>query len=124
MANVWGPKANGTTGVMTEDDVLEFALAKANWRKTPLIEKAIRKGANYMFSHKGKGGGTSVKHQGKTVFHTTEAQGEATMFFTCADGMVASIVGVGEHAGKKSQTHTYRLIWHTTGWITPTVITT
>lgn len=125
MANVWGPKADGRTGAMTEADIKAFVLTKCNWRDSPNLSKAISKGANYMFNHKGKGGGTSLTHNGKTIFHTTEGGGECTFFFTCADGLVASIIGIGEHAGKSGQTHTYRLVWQTPGWVTTTkVITT
>jgi len=109
---------------MTEEDIVAFVLDKAQWRSSKVLLTAINKGANYMFNHDGKGGGTSLKYNGKTIFHTTEGGGECTFFFTNADGQIASIIGIGEHAGKSSQTHTYRLAWHTPGWQTVSVITT
>ena len=124
MAKVWGQRADGSTGVMTEDDIVAFALAKTHWRSSKPLDKALRNGAATMMNHVGRGGGTSLTYHGKTIFHSTENRGEATFFFTCADGQIASIIGIGEHAGKVKDTHTYRLHWHTVGWVTDPVITT
>jgi hypothetical protein len=123
MANVWGPKANGTMGVMTRAEIIQFALDKTGWRSTKPLLTALGKGADTMMNHNGSGGGTSLKFKGNTIFHSTEQFGEATFFFTCANGDVASIIGIGEHAGKKSETTKYRLQWKTDGWKTTPVIT-
>lgn len=116
MAVVWGPKTDGTTGAMTEEDVVAFASAKTMWQATPQVAKAFRNFANYMFNHTGAGGGTVHHFDGKMIFHATESRGEATLFFTNADGQIASIVGIGEHSGKNSQTKTYKLVWKTNRW--------
>ncbi len=120
MANVWGPKADGTNGVMTEDEIVAYLYQVSEWRsdapKGP-INKAFRNAANTMMNHKGKGGGTVYHFDGKTVFHSSENRGEATVFFTNKDGNVASIVGVGEHSGKKSETATYTLVWKSKSWV-------
>lgn len=124
MANIWGPKVSGQQGVMTEQDLIAFVNTNTGWRSSPNLLKAINKGYFYIQNHKGMGGGTSLRHDGKTIFHTTEGGGECTFFFTCADGIVASIIGIGTHSGKSSQTHTYSLAWHTPGWNTANSITT
>lgn len=122
MAVVWGPKANGKEGAMTEAEVISFLYTKSGWRQSDPITKAFRNAANYMFGHNGQGGGTKYHFNGKIVRHTTENHGETTIFFTC-DGNVASIVGVGEHSGPNKATKTYTLKWHSASW-QPNVIKT
>ena len=120
MAVVWGRKADGKDGAMTENDVIEFLYAKSGWRRSEAITKGFRNAANYMFGHNGQGGGTKYHFNGKVVRHATENHGEITIFFT-SDGNVASIVGVGEHSGPNKATATYTLAWHSASW-KPTVI--
>jgi hypothetical protein len=124
MAKVWGPKSDGSMGVMTREEIIQFALDKTSWRSSKPLLAALGKGADTMMNHKGSGGGTSLQFRGNTIFHSTEQFGEATFFFTCANGEIASIIGIGDHAGKSSETHTYRLAWKTDGWKTTPVITT
>jgi hypothetical protein len=121
MPAVWGPKADGTNGAMTEDEIVAYLFKVSNWRPDGpkgATTKAFRNAANTMMNHdKGKSGGGTIYHfDGKTVFHSSENRGEATVFFTNVDNHVVSIVGVGEHSGKKSDTATYTLVWKSKSW--------
>ena len=104
MAVVWGRKLDGKDGAMTEADVVAFLFAKSGWRDTDTAsKKAFKNAANYMFAHNGSGGGTTYHFDGKMVYHCTENRGEATVFFTCANGNIASIVGIGSTRGLRVQ---------------------
>lgn len=116
MAVVWGPKPGGTTGAMTEEEIMDYLYTLTNWRKSDSLNKAFRNAANYMLNHDGKGGGTKYHFDGKMVYHATENRGEATIFFTNKGGDVVSIVGVGEHSGPSSATATYTLVWKSASW--------
>ena len=117
MAVVWGMKQTGTTGAMTEADIVAFLLEKSGWQLTPQIQKAFTNAANYMMNHKGKDGGTIYHFDGKMIFHVTEGHGEATIFFTSDKSSgIASIVGIGEHSGAGNKTATYTLKWKTNRW--------
>ena len=119
MSVVWGPKSNGKNGAMTEDEIVAYLFAVTGWRSDGdkgKVTKAFRNAANYMMNHDGSGGGTVHHFDGKMVHHATENRGEATVFFTNTDGNVVSIVGVGEHSGKKSETATYTLVWKSSSW--------
>ncbi len=116
MAVVWGLRVDGTTGSMTADDIVAFCYAKANWGKTKPITKAFQRAAEYMLNYTGKGGGTVYHFDGKMVRHDTENAGECTVFFTYDSG-ICSIVGVGEHSGKKKDTAKYTLAWHSKSWV-------
>ena len=115
MAVVWGRKASGKDGPMTEDEVIDCLYANSRWRRSDAITKGFRNAANYMFAHNGQGGGTKYHFDGKIVRHTTENHGEVTIFFT-SDGNVASIVGIGQHSGGSKATATYTLVWHSARW--------
>ncbi len=119
MATVWGPKSGGTNGSMSESEIIAYLFTVTSWRPDGdkgKVTKAFRNAANYMLNHDGQGGGTIYHFDGKVVFHATENRGEATVFFTNKDGNVVSIVGVGEHSGKKSETATYTLVWKSKSW--------
>jgi hypothetical protein len=117
MAAVWGPKADGTNGAMTEEEIVTFLYDKAPWRKEDKITKGFTKAANYMLNHKGRDGGTIYHFDGKMVFHDTENKGEITIFFTNhGSANVASIVGIGEHSGPDNKTATYTLVWKSKSW--------
>lgn len=122
MAVIWGPQVSGKNGPMTEDDVLAFVISKAG-QGSAIWQKNVRKCSQYITGHLGAGGGSPLTHSGKTVFHTTEGAGSdhVAMFFTCANGNVASIIGVGSHAFSNNKTW-YNLDWHLPGWnVTPQV---
>lgn len=116
MAVIWGPKTDGKTGAMTEDDVLAFIIAGAG-KGNKIWENNVRKCAQYISNHRGAGGGSQLTHRGNMVFHTTEGAGSdhVAMFFTCANGNIASIIGVGKHAFGNNKTW-YNLDWHLLGW--------
>lgn len=119
MAVVWGPKSDGKNGAMTEAEIIAYLFRLSGWRDDGdkgKVTKAFRNAANYMLNHDGRGGGTVYHFDGKVIFHATENRGEATIFFTNKDGNVVSIVGIGEHSGKKSETATYTLVWKSARW--------
>ncbi|HTJ29188.1 MAG TPA: hypothetical protein VL346_01720 [Acidobacteriaceae bacterium] len=116
MAVVWGPKVGGTTGSLSEDEIIDYLYTLTSWRRGDAITKAFRNAANYMLNHDGKGGGTIHHFDGKRIYHATENRGEMTIFFTNKGGDVVSIVGVGEHSGPSSATATYTLVWKSASW--------
>jgi hypothetical protein len=120
MAVVWGRKATGKDGPMTETEVVDALYTNSGWRRSDAITKGFKNAANYMFAHNGQGGGTKYHFDGKIVRHATENHGEVTIFFT-SDGNVASIVGIGEHSGPNKATATYTLVWQSARW-NPTVL--
>ena len=117
MAVIWGPKAStGKTGAMTEDDAVAFVISKAG-QGNKVWTGNVRKAVQYIAGHTGAGGGSALTFNGNRVFHTTEGAGSdhVAMFFTCANGNIASIIGVGRHANKTNETK-YNLDWHLPGW--------
>lgn len=118
--NIWGPTASGKMGVMTEDDVVEFA--KSNIGVGGKIwEKNVRKAASAIMNHHGQGGGTNYYHHGKRIFHVSEGKRKGpvgdkiSIFFTCLGNVNASIIGLGHHVDSAS----YDLDWKTASWQAP-----
>lgn len=116
--NIWGPKASGTNGVMSEADFLAFAIAKVgdggtSWRKN------VAKAYNAIVNHDGQAGANDkYPHKGKGVCHVSEGKRSAndgvSVFFTAKGEVVASVIGIGQHIGSAS----YRLEWRLPSWDT------
>jgi hypothetical protein len=103
---------------MTQQDIVAFLTSKAGWRVDDEIKKAYENCASYLLAYKGVGGGTVYHFDGKMVKHVTENRGEVTFFFTYSgDSKIASIIGIGEHTGKKSATAEYELKWKIKRWV-------
>lgn len=115
---IWGPKATGSTGNMSEDDFVAYVIAKVGegskeWKKN------VVKAYNAIKNHSGESGANSkFPHHGKGVCHVSEGkrgrnQG-VSVFFTAKGGQIASIIGIGHHIGSRS----YEMEWQNNGWDT------
>lgn len=115
---IWGEKATGANGQMSEDDFVAFVIAKIG-KGSSVWEKNVRKAYNAITNHAGEtGANTKFPHHGKGVCHVSEgkrggSQG-ISVFFTAKGGQIASIIGLGHHIGSRS----YKLEWQNAGWNT------
>ncbi|KRB37471.1 hypothetical protein ASD82_12580 [Rhodanobacter sp. Root179] len=116
MAVIWGEKIGGKHGSMTAEDIAAFITSKVGGG-SPAWKASLLTAAGNVLGHDGRGNGSVVRHNGKSIRHITTGKGagHVTLFFTLEPGEVGSVIGVGSHHDEKGAS--YDIDWHTPGWV-------